>query len=186
MLRSIQLRSSSTSVALVTGGCGAAYSSAVRICSLKCLQAGINIFGGRFSSERLQLDRRVINEGCAQDGFSPRLGQMLTDLKELLETLVPDKDHVSIAENLDVAFLMQQVENGVLDISRLAKWLSSLLKSHCAPVRDAWADSMIQQIDEGVQNSDMILLVRGIEKLFTVLEAMKLVLYFPLTISRTT
>ncbi|ERF75474.1 hypothetical protein EPUS_07006 [Endocarpon pusillum Z07020] len=110
----------------------------------------------------------------AHDDFSPRLGQMLTDLRELLETLVPDKDHISIAENLDVAFLMQQVENGVLDISRFAKWLSALLKSHCAPIRDAWADSMAQQIDEGAQKSDMILLVRGIEKLFSVLEAMKL------------
>lgn len=122
----------------------------------------------------------------AHDAFSPRLGQMLTDLRELLETLVPDKDHVSIAENLDVAFLIQQIENGVLDISRFAKWLSSLLKSHCAPMRDAWADSMTQQIDEGVQKSDMILLVRGIEKLFSVLEAMKLVFKPPLTLSRTT
>lgn len=121
----------------------------------------------------------------AHDDFSPRLGQMLTDLRELLETLVPDKDHISIAENLDVAFLMQQVENGVLDISRFAKWLSALLKGHCAPIRDAWADSMAQQIDEGAQKSDMILLVRGIEKLFSILEAMKLVLYLTVTISRT-
>ncbi len=121
---------------------------------------------------------------CGHDDFSPRLGQMLTDLKELLETLVPDKDHVSIKENLDVAFLMQQVEHGVLDVSRFARWLSSLLKSHCAPMRDAWADSMIQQIDEGVQESDMILLVKGLEKLFSVLEAMKLVFHFPVTLSR--
>lgn len=113
-------------------------------------------------------------EGRVQDRFSPRLPQMFAELRELLETLVPDRDHVSIAGNLDVPFLMQQIENGVLDISQLAKWLASLLKNHCAPMRDEWADQMTQQIEEGFRKSDMTLLVSGIEKLFSVLEAMKL------------
>lgn len=111
----------------------------------------------------------------ACESFTPRLSQMFTDLRELLEILVPDRDHISIAENLDVPFLMQQVQNGVLDIPRLAKWLAFLLKSHCAPMRDEWADHMTQQVEEGARSSDMVLLVRGIEKLFSVLEAMKLV-----------
>ena len=34
----------------------------------------------------------------------------------LLETLVPDRDHPKIVENLETALLMQQVEKGVLDI----------------------------------------------------------------------
>jgi T-complex protein 11 len=117
-------------------------------------------------------------ESFTGESFTPRLGQMFTDLRELLETLVPDRDHASIAENLDVPFVMQQIENGVLDISRLAEWLASLLKSHCAPMRDEWADQMTQLIEEGAQISDMVLLVGGIEKLFSVLEAMKLVSLF--------
>jgi T-complex protein 11 len=117
-------------------------------------------------------------ESFTGESFTPRLGQMFTDLRELLETLVPDRDHASIAENLDVPFVMQQIENGVLDISRLAEWLASLMKSHCAPMRDEWADQMTQQIEEGAQISDMVLLVRGIEKLFSILEAMKLVSLF--------
>lgn len=112
---------------------------------------------------------------CADDSFTPRLSQMFKDLRELLETLVPDVDHISITENLDVPFLMQQIENGVLDISRLARWLASLVKSHCAPMRDGWADQMTQHIEEGARIPDMTLLVRGIEKMFSVLEAMKLV-----------
>ena len=113
---------------------------------------------------------------CFPQSFEPRLPQMFADLRELLETLVPDRDHVSIAGNLDVPFLMQQIENGVLDICQLARWLMTLLKSHCAPMRDEWADRMTQQIEEGAQASDMILLVRGVERLFSVLEAMKLVM----------
>jgi T-complex protein 11 len=112
---------------------------------------------------------------CAPESFTPRLPQMFSDLRELLETLVPEKDYITVAENLDMPFMMQQIENGVLDISRLAKWLASLLKSHCAPMRDEWADQMTQQIEEGSRNSDMTLLVKGIGKLFSVLEAMKLV-----------
>lgn len=125
---------------------------------------------------RLQCTLSGGNEwACAPESFTPRLPQMFADLRELLETLVPDRDHVSIAGNLEVPFLMQQIENGVLDIPRLSKWLASLLKSHCAPMRDEWTDQMTQQIEEGSQRSDMISLVGGIEKLFSVLEAMKLV-----------
>ena len=112
----------------------------------------------------------------ADEFFTPRLPQMFAGLRELLETLVPDRDHDSIAENLDVPFMMQQTQQGVLDISRLAKWLASLLKSHCAPMRDEWADQMTLGIEEGARNSDMVMLVKGIEKLFSVLEAMKLVM----------
>jgi hypothetical protein len=116
-----------------------------------------------------------IKSESTHETFAPRLKQMFADLRELLETLIPDRDHVSIAENLDVPFVMQQIENGVLDISRLANWLASLIKSHCAPMRDAWANQMTMQIEEGAQRGDVILLVKGIEKLFSVLEAMKLV-----------
>jgi T-complex protein 11 len=112
---------------------------------------------------------------CVLESFEPRLPQMFADLRELLETLVPDRDHASIAGNLDVPFLMQQIENGVLDICQLAQWLTTLLKRHCAPIRDEWADQMTQQIEDGARRSDMILLVKGIERLFSVLEAMKLV-----------
>jgi T-complex protein 11 len=112
---------------------------------------------------------------CSHGCFAPRLKQMFTDLRELLETLIPDRDHDSIAENLDVPFVMQQIGNGVLDISRFANWLASLIQSHCAPMRDSCVNEMSMQIEEGAQKADMILLVKGIEKLFSVLEAMKLV-----------
>jgi hypothetical protein len=107
--------------------------------------------------------------------FRPRLPTMFKTLRELLETLVPDRDHQKIAENLDTPLLMQQVEKGVLDIVRLSQWIAELLKSHCAPMRDEWADDMASKIEEGCTNSDMELIVDGLEKLFSFLEAMKLV-----------
>ena len=107
--------------------------------------------------------------------FRPRLPEMFKTLRELLETLVPDKDHSRIADNLDVPLLMQQVENGVLDIIRLSQWIADLLKSHCAPMRDEWADEMASKIEEGCIHSDMEIIVDGLEKLFSFLEAMKLV-----------
>lgn len=119
--------------------------------------------------------------------FRPMLPIMFEALKELLETLVPDRDHPKIAENLDVPLLMQQVQKGVLDIVRLSQWIADLLKSHCAPMRDEWADEMAAKIKEGFTKSDMDLIVNGLEKLFSFLEAMKLVRHpffqsFPLLI----
>jgi hypothetical protein len=107
--------------------------------------------------------------------FPPRLPRMFEALKQLLETLVPDRDHPKIAENLDTPLLMQQVWKGVLDIVRLSHWIADLLKSHCAPMRDDWADEMAAQIKDGCTKSDMDLIVDGLEKLFSFLEAMKLV-----------
>lgn len=107
--------------------------------------------------------------------FCPRLPIMFETLKELLETLVPDRDHPKIAENLDIPLLMQQVRKGILDIVRLSQWIAELLKSHCAPMRDEWADDMAAKIEDGYMKSDMDLIVDGLEKLFGFLEAMKLV-----------
>lgn len=109
--------------------------------------------------------------------FKRRLPIMFETLRELLETLVPDRDHPKIVENLDTALLMQQVEKGVLDIVRLSQWIADLLKSHCAPMRDESADEMASKIEEGCTKFDMELIVDGLEKLFSFLEAMKLVRY---------
>ena len=118
---------------------------------------------------------------CGQTGkvipvtFKSRLPDMFKTLRELLETLVPDRDHPRIDENLDIPLLMQQVKKGMLDIVRLSKWIAELLKSHCAPMRDEGADEMASKIEEGSTNSDIELIVDGLEKLFSFLEAMKLV-----------
>ena len=106
--------------------------------------------------------------------FQPRLSIMFQDLKDLLETLVPDKDHDQVATNLDIDLITQQVEKGVLDVGKLSRWLAKLLKSHCAPMRDESAEAMAEKLEYGANNGDLSILINGLESLFGFLEAMKL------------
>jgi hypothetical protein len=111
-----------------------------------------------------------------KDGFfRPRLPAMFKTLLEVLQTLVPERDHPSVVAHLDVALLMQQVQHGVLDLVSLATWLAKLLKMHCAPMRDQVADEMVTHITEGSASQDMGRVITGLRTLFNVLEMMKLV-----------
>lgn len=106
--------------------------------------------------------------------FEPRLPGMFETLQEVIKTLVPERDHPSVMQNLEVSLLMQQVRKGVLDMVALAGWLAALVKTHCAPMRDEWADRMVEQITGGSQSQDPKEIVNGLQTLFAILEAMKL------------
>ncbi|KAF7173709.1 hypothetical protein CNMCM5623_005921 [Aspergillus felis] len=122
------------------------------------------------------------NEDATDDGqqddlpqtFEPRLPAMFETLQDVLKTLVPERDHPAVTQNLDVSLLMQQVRKGVLDMVGIANWLARLLKTHCAPMRDEWADRMVEQISSGSESQDSMEIVRGLQTLFAILEAMKL------------
>lgn len=121
----------------------------------------------QFLINRDQFDREHGNvEWC--------LPATLKAIRAILETLVPPQDCAIIDESFNVNLLMQQFRKGVADIPKLALWLSQLLKSHCAPMRDSWVDEMAQQLSDGDRNYDVGLLVTGIKSLLAVLEAMKL------------
>lgn len=107
--------------------------------------------------------------------FEPRLPAMFETLQEVIKTLVPERDHPSVMQNLEVPLLMQQIRKGVLDMVALAAWMAALLKTHCAPMRDEWADRMVGQVIEGSQSQDPKEIVNGLQTLFAILEAMKLV-----------
>ncbi|CAI7657270.1 unnamed protein product [Penicillium palitans] len=120
----------------------------------------------------------VTEEAESSDGtrrtFDPRLPALFETLQDVIKTLVPERDHPTIMQNLEVPLLMQQIRKGVLDMLTLAKWLAKLLKTHCAPMRDEWADSMVEQIEKGSQSQDPLEIVNGLRTLFSILEAMKL------------
>jgi T-complex protein 11 len=107
--------------------------------------------------------------------FQPRLPVMFETLHGILMTLVPDRDHASVSQNLDISHLMQQVHKGVLDLVSLSKWLADLLKTHCAPMRDQLADEMAAEIGSGSTHADAAKVISGLRKLFKILELMKLV-----------
>lgn len=117
-----------------------------------------------------------IESCCDGEGsrFEPRLSAMFETLQDVLKTLVPERDHPNIMQNLEVTLLMQQIQKGVIDMVGIAKWLAALLKTNCAPMRDEWADSMVRHISSGSQTQNVREIACGLQTLFGVLEAMKL------------
>ncbi|CAJ2510841.1 Uu.00g064660.m01.CDS01 [Anthostomella pinea] len=99
---------------------------------------------------------------------------LLKSVKEIIQTLVPTKDRMYLDEGLNVDLIMQQFSRGMADLEKLASWLSGVLKSHCAPMRDEWVDQMYNQLTNGNRTNDMGELVQGMRNLLSVLEAMKL------------
>lgn len=106
--------------------------------------------------------------------FYPRLPDLFHNLKDLLTILVPDRDQDQISQFLDIPLLTQEAAHGVLDVVGLGRWLCDLLTTHCAPMRDVYAQEMADKIREGAEEGSMAALVDGIKKLFDFLEAMKL------------
>ncbi|KAK4050981.1 Protein SOSEKI 1 [Microbotryomycetes sp. JL201] len=72
-----------------------------------------------------------------------------------------------IFETLDPAFISQQLTRGVLDVGNLATFLGRTLKMHCAPMRDALVDEMVESC-----TGDNV--VGGLRLCFEILELMKL------------
>ncbi|KAF2266586.1 hypothetical protein CC78DRAFT_118661 [Lojkania enalia] len=103
-----------------------------------------------------------------------RIPNMFHTIQDVLKSLVPDRDHSRVDEYLDVPVLMQRIEKGVVDLPRLAEWLSHLLKEHCAPMRDDLVDSMVEFTRSGVARNDLKSIVKGLRELLGILEAMKL------------
>ncbi|KAJ2983056.1 hypothetical protein NQ176_g972 [Zarea fungicola] len=116
-------------------------------------------------------DQFYATYGEADDWTLPAL---LKAVKEIIQTLVPQRDRHFLDEGLNVELLMQQFHKGVADLEKLAQWLSQVLKSHCAPMRDDWVDAMYKQLSNGNSNGDLDELVNGMRSLLSVLEAMKL------------
>ena len=81
---------------------------------------------------------------------------------------------LNVDERLDVALTMQEIKNGVCDLVDLANWLAKVLQDHCAPMRDNMVDRMQQEIKRGATENRPDVLVKGIQQLLNILEAMKL------------
>ncbi|KAK7746656.1 Protein SOSEKI 1 [Cytospora paraplurivora] len=108
------------------------------------------------------------------DGDDWCLPTLLRAVKEIIQTLVPQRDREFLHDGFNVELLMQQFNRGIADLEKVASWLSGVLKLHCAPMRDEWVDEMYSELSNGNQNNDMAELVKGMRSLLCVLEAMKL------------
>ena len=99
---------------------------------------------------------------------------MFETIRDIIKTLVPERDQATVSERLDVAMIMQEISKGVFDLMSLAQWLAALLKAHCAPMRDEWIDQMVVATQKGVDEGCQKRIVLGLRQLFGILEAMKL------------
>ncbi|KAJ9664346.1 Protein SOSEKI 1 [Neophaeococcomyces mojaviensis] len=134
-------------------------------------------------SIELQTHLHVLHGSCQDCGYGlesnsysipSRLPEFFATLRDLLEMLVPEADKEDVKQWLDTEWLVRLVRIGQFEAARFSEWLSKLLMSHCAPMRDEMAREMHQKISEGAQAGDMDLLVNGLSLLFTLLEKMKL------------
>jgi hypothetical protein len=107
-----------------------------------------------------------------------RIPTIFQTIRDVLKSLVPDRDHSRVDEHLDVVMLMQQIERGICDLVGLSEWMSCLLKEHCAPMRDEWVDKMVSYTRTGVTQNKPESIVKGLCELLGILESMKLVSHF--------
>ena len=121
------------------------------------------------TSDKLAYWSRMMNTS------QKRMPIMFDTIREVIKTLVPEKDQPTVAERLDVSMIMQEISKGVFDMMSLAEWLSRLLKAHCAPMRDEWIDQMVAQTQRGMNEGCQKRIVLGLRQLLGILEAMKLV-----------
>jgi hypothetical protein len=140
------------------------------------LASEIAIYSFRAATADMSIEEVESTDGSRRT-FEPRLPALFETLQDVIKTLVPERDHPIVMQNLEVPLLMQQIRKGVLDMLTLATWLAALLKTHCAPMRDEWADRMVEQIKEGSLSQEPREIVNGLQTLFSILEAMKLVRY---------
>lgn len=103
-----------------------------------------------------------------------RLKSYLDALQELVALLVPESEREEVIRRLDTTWLARQIRIGQLDASSFSAWLSKLLMSHCAPIRDEMCRSMHRKISQGMETRNADLTVEGLRLLLDLLECMKL------------
>ena len=147
------------------------------------LIAELELYARLFQGTPSLCNSRNVNWSEIVHHAQRRIPKMFEIIKEVLKSLVPDRDHARVDEHLDVPMLMQEIEKGVCDLVRLSEWMAVLLKEHCAPMRDDWVDKMVISTRDGVAKNSSEDIVKGLRELLGVLEAMKLV-SFAFTIAR--
>lgn len=105
---------------------------------------------------------------------SAKILVLFQTLRDIIVSLLPAKTRSYVESVLDPDLIHQQLRHRALDFVGLAKWLASVFKAHCAPMRDGWVDQMVDQISQGVASSSTTEVVDGLRMVFSILEAMKL------------
>lgn len=108
------------------------------------------------------------------DRTTSRLIPLFDTLKDVLVTIVPQKEASSVSSVLDTDLLIQELLKGSLVMSNFSDWLAQLFKHHCAPMRDPWVDRMASKFKEAEEKKSIPKLVEALRLVFQILEVMKL------------
>ncbi|CCF55568.1 hypothetical protein KAFR_0A01300 [Kazachstania africana CBS 2517] len=103
-----------------------------------------------------------------------RLVPLFDTLRDVLLTIVPQKESHQIINILDTELKVQELVKGSLNIVNFSDWLATLFKHHCAPMRDSWVDRMNNKFKEADAEGSLPKLAEGLKLIFQILEAMKL------------
>ncbi|CAI4057845.1 Sok1p SKDI_04G2410 [Saccharomyces kudriavzevii IFO 1802] len=103
-----------------------------------------------------------------------RLVPLFDTLRDVLLTIVPQKESPMINNVLDTELNIQELLKGSLIMSNLSGWLADLFKHHCAPMRDPWVDKMSNKFKEAERDYSLTRLIEGLRLVFQILETMKL------------
>ncbi|CAN3372560.1 hypothetical protein DIURU_004945 [Diutina rugosa] len=147
------------------------------------LQFRPNLDGERGKRKKSIIDKYwlEIQKECRQYFTPPsgpikinRLPILFQTLRDVLLSLLPNKDRPQVNEIMDIELLVQQLNHGSFDFVEMARWLGDVFKSHCAPMRDGWVSEMIQKFVDAERQHSVESLVAGLRSIFQILEAMKL------------
>ena len=105
---------------------------------------------------------------------STRLVPLFDTLRDVLLTIVPQREAQHICDILDTELNVQELVKGSLVMTNLSEWLANLFKQHCAPMRDSYVDKMSQKFREAEAEGSLSKLMEGLKLIFQILEAMKL------------
>lgn len=120
------------------------------------------------------LVRAAVNREQYVVKASACLPYLFISIRDVLDGLLPTDDRDYVRSVLDSDLLLRQLRHCALDFVALGRWLSTVFKAHCAPMRDSWVDQMVQRIEKGVKQLAAPVIVEGLRMVFAILEAMKL------------
>lgn len=114
------------------------------------------------------------NSSAHQDKEKASEAKAVADISstgDVVPAVEPDSSsshHLLIAQTLDPNVIAQELQRGVLDVSALITFMGSILKLHCAPMRDEAIEKMVKVVcvDHDIG--------KGLRLCFEILELMKL------------
>ncbi len=144
------------------------------------LQFRPNFDGLRGSNKRLEASKYwhciakeldLVKQMTPEMRQRSRLTVMFSEMRDILLSLVPVTEKAQIAPRFDPELLLQELHHGLFDPSSFASYLSSVIKRHCAPMRDDPVDKMLSHIRA---STSTLRFTDGLRQIFDILEMMKL------------